>query len=87
MKLSKEDLIAKINERVTDEDVAIELMEDVTDSFESESDDTELIESLQNEISELKQKYKERFLKGESKGDDPDDDEPATEEVIDIKEI
>ena len=34
MKLSKDDLIAKINEKVMDEDVKIELMEDVTDSFE-----------------------------------------------------
>ena len=34
MKLSKDELLAKINEKVMDEDVKIELIEDVTDSFE-----------------------------------------------------
>ena len=40
MKLSKDELIAKVNEKVMDEDVKIELMEDITDSFESDTSKT-----------------------------------------------
>ena len=39
MKLNKEELIQKINEKVMDEDVKIELMEDITDSFDVESEE------------------------------------------------
>ena len=39
MKLNKEELIQKINEKVMDEDVKIELMEDITDSLDVESEE------------------------------------------------
>lgn len=85
-KLSKKDLLKKINEKVTDVDLATELMEDVEDSFEG-ADTSELeqqIEDLQTQNADLKQKYKDRFLKGEvnidpnkQKNDEgEDDDEP-----------
>ena len=79
MKLSKDELISKINGLEIDDNVKIELMEDVTDSFEvSETDNTEL-EEIKTKYEELKTKYKERFLKG---------DEVATEtEVVEKEEV
>ena len=94
-KLSKDELIQKISEKVLDEDVQIELMEDITDSFETETVDTSdedktRIEELETELKEVKQKYKERFLKGsekEEKETEDEDTEMKEKEVIDIKEI
>lgn len=94
-KLSKDELIQKISEKVLDEDVQIELMEDITDSMEVENIDTSdedktRIEELETEVKELKQKYKERFLKGSEKEDKETEDEDVElkeKEVIDIKEI
>ena len=73
-KMSKEELISKINGLEIDDNAKIELMEDVTDSFEvSETDNTEL---------------KERFLKGDDKKDEEEkEDEMEEKEVVDVKEI
>lgn len=91
MKLSKDDLIKKINDKVMDEDVKIELMEDITDSFEegSTSEDTQRIEELEEKYKTLQEKYKERFLQGtEIKKEEKNEDDGLEEkEVIDIKEI
>ena len=91
-KLSKEELIKKVSEKVMDEDVQIELMEDITDSFETEtvdtsSEDKTRIEELETQVKELKQKYKDRFLKGSEEKDEDEDVELKEKEVIDIKEI
>mgnify|MGYP000171553041 CR=1 FL=1 len=97
-KLSKEELIKKVSEKVMDEDVQIELMEDITDSMEVENIDTSSgdktrIEELETQVKELKQKYKDRFLKGSEEKEDKDekdedeDVELKEKEVIDIKEI
>lgn len=87
-KMSKDELISKINGLEIDDNVKIELMEDVTDSMEvaPEVDNTE-IERLKTENEELKTKYKERFLKGEDKEEKVDDEEMKEEEVVDVKEI
>jgi len=91
MKLSKEDLKKEIAELVENEDAQIKLLEDVEDSFEVvESEQNDEIESLKkdllakdDEIAELKRKYKERFLKGEEIEDVTEDaTEDITEEVI-----
>ena len=90
MKLSKDELISKINGLEIDDNVKIELMEDVTDSMEvsSEIDNTEL-EEIKTKYEELMTKYKERFLKGEENEDDKKEevDEMEEKEVIDVKEI
>lgn len=95
MKMSKEEFIKYIDGIDIDEDKKIEIMENITDSFE-EFDDTEykrIIEEKDGKIEELRTKYKERFMeKIDDKKDDEtkeyekeeDDDE---EKVIDIKEI
>lgn len=99
MKLSKEDIIKKVNEKVMDEDVKIELLEDITDSFEMEevvSEDDGKVTELEQRVTELEEKnksltekYIERFVKGSEKKETENEDieELHEEEVIDIKEI
>lgn len=94
MKLSKDELIQKINEKVMDEDVKIELMEDITDSFEVETEEKtevedERVKELEEKYKNLQEKYKERFLKGSEVEEEKEDEteELKEEEVIDVKEI
>ena len=94
MKLSKEELSAKINELDIDEEIKVSLMEDIADSIEgnSETEDNGEFEELKIKYESLREKYKERFLKGEEveeekKDDETEDDELKEEEVIDVKEI
>lgn len=87
MKLSKDELISKINGYEIDDNIKIELMEDVTDSFENPVDTSETDE-LKAKYEELKQKYKDRFLKGEeTEKEETDNPEMEEKEIIDIKEI
>lgn len=95
MKLSKEELSAKINELDIDEEVKISLLEDIADSVDVEAEPQENgeLEELKIKYESLRERYKERFLKGsdetEEKEDEEkeDDDELKEEEVIDVKEI
>lgn len=93
MKLSKEELKAKVNELVTDNDIAIQLLEDIEDSMEVGEVDTSKIDELQAKLDDLQEKYKQRFLKGDDKKEDVEekkedvDEELEEKEVIDIKEI
>ena len=72
-KLSKNELMKKYVGSIGDENLAIEFMEDVTDSIEESSSELEDvkaqleqalkdIEDRQMELESFKQKYKERFL-------------------------
>lgn len=95
MKLSKEDLKKKIDEKISDEDLKIELLEDIEDSIDVSENETEKVDKtaydeVVAERDEIKRKYKERFLKGEEVKEDEnkeDDEELKEEEVIDVKEI
>lgn len=89
MKLSKEELKQKVNELVTDNDIAIQLLEDIEDSMEVGEVDTSKIDELQAKFDDLQEKYKQRFLKGDDKKDaeEKKDEELEEKEVIDIKEI
>ena len=91
MKLSKEELKQKVNELVTDNDIAIQLLEDIEDSMEVGEVDTAKIDELQAKLDDLQEKYKQRFLKGDDKKDAEEkkdvDEELEEKEVIDIKEI
>lgn len=86
MKLSKEDLKAKVNELVTDNEIAIQLLEDIEDSMEVGEVDRTKIDELQAKLDDLQEKYKQRFLKGDDKKEEVDE-ELEEKEVIDIKEI
>ena len=93
MKLNKEELKKKIDEKISDDDLKIELLEDIEDSIDVSENETEKVEKtaydeVVAERDEIKRKYKERFLKGEEvKEDKEDDEELKEEEVIDVKEI
>lgn len=93
MKLSKEELKQKVNELVTDNEIAIQLLEDIEDSFEVAEIDTSELDALKEKFNDLQEKYKQRFLNGDDKKDDAEDkkeevdEELEEKEVIDIKEI
>ena len=91
MKLSKEELKQKVNEIVTDNEIAIQLLEDIEDSMDVGEVDTAKIDELQAKFDDLQEKYKQRFLKGDEKkdveGKKEVDEELEEKEVIDIKEI
>ena len=73
-KLTKDELKQKLSDKITDnDDLVIELLEDIEDSFDVEVDNglQEELDSIKaeivtkdEEIASLKQKYKERFLSG-----------------------
>lgn len=97
MKLSKDELKSKIDEKIQDDDLKIELLEDIEDSFEvSETDEAEKVDKtaydeVVAERDEIKKKYKERFLTGEEKEEKVEEvektEDEEKEEVIDVKEI
>ena len=96
-KLTAEEFNKKYSEKITDnDDLLIELMEDATDSIEPQGDNEEIaklqseLESVNSELADLKEKYKQRFLMGsetEETSETESTEEPSEEEVIDIKEI
>lgn len=88
-KLTRDELIAKINEKLADNsELAVELMEDITDSFEN-VDLSGYVEKVV--YDELLQKYKDRFLSGEEIKEETKEDvkenEVEEEKVIDVQEI
>lgn len=87
-KLTKEELIAKVNEKLADNsELAVELMEDITDSFE-EVDLSGYVEKII--YDELLQKYKDRFLNPEEIKEEIKEEEILSEpeeKVIDIQDI
>jgi len=91
-KLTKEELINKVAEKVADKELQIELMEDITDSFE---DGSVALGELQAKFDELQEKYRQRFLNveevkeeiAEVVTEEPTTDEIQEEEVIDVQEI
>lgn len=97
MKLSKEELSAKINDLEIDEEIKVSLMEDIADSIgeSTEATDGGELEELKIKYEALRDKYKERFLKGndeteeekEEEKEETEDEELKEEEVIDVKEI
>lgn len=94
MKLSKDELKAKIDEKITDEDLKIELLEDVEDSIDIVEDEVEKVlkedyDKILNELADLKEKYKARFLSKDDIVEEKVEDvlEEKDEEIIDVKEI
>lgn len=92
MKLSKEELSAKINDLAIDDEIKISLLEDIADSIDGNViEENGELEELKIKYEALKEKYKERFLKAEDveekKEDETEDEELKEEEVIDVKEI
>lgn len=93
-KMTSDQFSTKYSERITDnDDLLIELMEDFSDSISSDESE-ELsnlrieLEKVKNDFLELKEKYKQRFMKALSTEDEKDDIlEEKEDKIIDIKEI
>lgn len=76
--MSKQDLLKKIGEKITDNDLATEILEDIDDSFDTT--DTSKYETriteLETQLQDAKTKYKERFMQGTNEGETKKDPEP-----------
>lgn len=86
-KLTKDELIAKINDKLADNsELAVELMEDITDSFES-VDLSGYVEKIL--YDELLDKYKSRFLAPEEIKEEEKVEvmEEEPQEVVDVEVI
>ncbi len=92
-RLSKEELINKINDLPIEDEMKISLMEDVTDSVDGEVITAEEkvkidgYDDIKFKYEELVKKYKDRFVSSET---ETIIEEPKTveeKEFIDIKEI
>lgn len=87
-KMNKEEIKKKYSERITDnDDLLIELLEDIEDSFEEAEIDTSKINELQEKYDNLVTKYKDRFLTDGKKEETEETEEKEEKKVIDIKEI
>lgn len=87
-KLTRDELIAKVNEKLADNsELAVELMEDITDSFEN-VDLSGYVEKVV--YDELLQKYKDRFLNPSELVEEVKEEEVVDteeEKVIDVQDI
>lgn len=90
MKLTKDELKTKVSELVEDNDKVIPLLEDIEDSLDT-SKEVELqgkLDEVQGKLDDLTEKYKQRFLQGDTKEVKEDTKEELKEyDVIDIREI
>ena len=90
-KLTKDELLAKINEKLSDSELAVELLEDISDSFETidVSGYEQKIEEEKAKYEDLLQRYKDRFVSAEVVEEKEEIEEPKEEdaEVVDVKDI
>lgn len=86
-KLTKEEFISKYNEKLADnQELAVELMEDITDSIDS---DISELEDMKKKYDDLLNRYKERFMNPEEVKEEIKEeviDEPK-ENVVDVEDI
>ena len=84
MKMELEEFKKKVNGYNIDDDIKIELLEDLTDSFS----DNAVKDEYKEKYFELREKYKNRFLNSEDVEDTSDTEvEDVTKKIVDIKEI
>lgn len=89
-RLGKDEFNKKYSEKINDDDLLIELMEDATDSFDNESEVNSLKEKLEQkekEYEDLKAKYKERFLSSDELPKKEVVEDIQEKEYVDIREI
>ena len=92
MKLSKDELKAKIDEKIEDESLKIELLEDIEDSIDVVEDEDEKVskeeyDKVVAERDEIREKYKARFLSKDEDVEEKEDEGLEEKEEIDVKEI
>ena len=89
--ISKKDLKKKVDELDISEDNKIELFEAIDDSMKEQDTEEKVLKSeydaVVKELEDIKRKYKERFLSGDSLPVEKEDEEIKEEKYIDVKEI
>ena len=90
--ISKKDLKKKVDKLDISEDNKIELFEDIDDSMKEQDTEEKVLKSeydaVVKELEDIKRKYKERFLSGDSVITvEKEDEELKEEKYIDVKEI
>lgn len=89
--ISKKDLKKKVDKLDISEDNKIELFEDIDDSMKEQDTEEKVLKSeydaVVKELEDIKRKYKERFLSGDSLPVEKEDEEIKEEKYIDVKEI
>lgn len=92
-KLSKKDLLKKVNEMFGEDatDEQLSLLEDISDSFEQgDSDELEntrnALTKAQTDLKEFRQKYRERFLGGVDNEPSKKDKEDESHEDDDVED-
>lgn len=95
--LEKKEIIDKISEKVTDSDLQMELLEDITDSFDkkdetvSKKDYDRLqtdLELMKTKYDDLKNKYISRFSEVDTyKAPKVENEEIEEKQVIDVRSI
>lgn len=92
--LKKEELINKISEYIGEDnsDIAIEILEDVSDTIDAGGDADELIrqveelkEKVETTDAEWRAKYKARFLEGSADPEEPEEEEEEETEEVEEK--
>lgn len=86
-KLTKEEFITKYNEKLGDNsELAVELMEDITDSIDS---DISELEDMKKKYDDLLNRYKERFVNPEEVKEEIKEEviEEPKENVVDVEDI
>lgn len=86
-KLTKEEFIKKYNEKLADNnELAVELMEDITDSIDS---DISELEEMKKKYDELLARYKDRFMNPEEVKEETKEEviEEKQDDVIDVTDI
>lgn len=89
-KLGKDEFNKKYSEKINDDNLLIELMEDATDSFDNRNEVETLkaeLEESNRKYTELQNKYKERFLSGEVVPPKKEEEYIKEKEYVDIREI
>lgn len=94
MKLSKAELLAKVKSYIGDrtDDDSIEIIEDITDSFNDESFDVEEIkkeyeEKLKLLDSDWRKKYTDRFFSNDKPDEREEEEEEEKEEVTEYSDL
>lgn len=86
MKLSKEELLNKVNASTLSDEEKISFMEDISDSFTENLEEIKAqLDEANEKLADITERYKERFLSADK--NNPEDNEVNVVEVIDVKEI
>lgn len=90
MKLSKDELLGKVKDAFGDstDEKYISLLEDISDSMEDVNAElTQTVETLTQELADLKQKYIERFFTADETQPEEQTEEPTEEDNESVEDV